>query len=387
MTLSQQSPHHHIYMIAGEASGDILGARLMKKLRDKTGGAVRFSGIGGAEMAEEGLRSLFPMETLSVMGVAEVLPRIPDLLSRMRKTVRDIEEKQPDVVITIDSPDFCFRVLKSVKRRGRIKAPLIHYVAPSVWAWRPERAKKVARFLNHLLALLPFEPPYFEKEGLACTFVGHPVMENRGLKAADGAAFRARHGIAPEKNLVCVLPGSRMSELKRMLPAFRESLVKIRAAVPEIAFTAATLPHLRETVESGFQGLNVTVTAEEKYDAFAAADAALATSGTVALELAAVGTPCVIGYRMNALNAFLAKKMIKTPYVSLPNIILGRSAVPELLLENCTAEKLAVEMLKILTDPAAAKAQKDAFADMRLHFSGPSPSSAAADVVMRYLKD
>lgn len=387
MTSSQQSPHHHIYMIAGEASGDILGARLMKKLRGKTGGAVRFSGIGGTEMTEEGIRSLFPMETLSVMGVAEVLPRIPDLLARIRKTVRDIEEKQPDTIVTIDSPDFCFRVLKSVKRRGRVKAPLIHYVAPSVWAWRPGRAKKVARFLDHLLALLPFEPPYFEKEGLACTFVGHPVMENRGMKAADGAAFRARHGIAPDRKLLCVLPGSRMSELKRMLPVFREALVKIRANLTETQFITATLPHLREAVEAGFQGLDVTVMEKEKYDIFAAADAALATSGTVALELAALGTPAVIGYRMNAVNAYLAKKMIKTPYVSLPNIILGKGIVPELLLENCTAENLAAEMLKLLTDSAAAQAQKDAFAQMRLHFTGASPSSAAADVVMRYLKD
>ncbi len=372
----------HIYMIAGEASGDILGTGIMKQLKEKAAGDLRFSGIGGELMAAEGMSSLFPMETLSVMGVWEVLPRIPDLLARIRQTVRDIEEKQPDILVTIDSPDFCFRVAKAVKKRGKAKMPIVHDVAPSVWAWRPGRAKKVAQFLDHLLALLPFEPPYFEKEGLACTFTGHPVMENEALVKADGARFRAENGIAANESLLCVLPGSRMSELTRMLPVFRQALEKLKADHNGLKLVTVTFPHLQEVIEKAFDGLNVIIKTTGKYDAFAAADAALATSGTVALELAAVGTPAVIGYRMSALNGFLAKLLVKGKYASLPNIILDAPVVPELLLENCTVDNLVREVGTLLDDGAAAEAQRKAFADMRQKFEGLSPSATAADVIL-----
>ncbi|TNE26536.1 MAG: lipid-A-disaccharide synthase, partial [Alphaproteobacteria bacterium] len=360
----------------------ILGAGIMKQLREKAEGDLRFSGIGGELMAAEGLSSLFPMETLSVMGVWEVLPRIPDLLARIKQTVRDIEEKQPDILVTIDSPDFCFRVAKSVKQRGKAKMPIVHDVAPSVWAWRPGRAKKVAQFLDHLLALLPFEPPYFEKEGLACTFTGHPVMENEALIEADGARFRAENGIAANEALLCVLPGSRHSELTRMLPVFRQTLETLKANHKGLRFVTVTFPHLHDVIAKAFDGLNVMITTTDKYDAFAAADAALATSGTVALELAAVGTPSVIGYRMSALNGFLAKLLVKAKYASLPNIILDAPVLPELLLENCTVDNLTREVGKLLTDDAAATTQRKAFTEMRQKFEGLSPSATAADVIL-----
>ena len=372
----------HVYMIAGEASGDILGAGIMKQLKEKAEGDLRFSGIGGELMTAEGLTTLFPMETLSVMGVWEVLPRIPDLLARIRQTVRDIEEKQPDILVTIDSPDFCFRVAKSVKQRGIAKMPIVHDVAPSVWAWRPGRAKKVAQFLDHLLALLPFEPPYFEKEGLDCTFTGHPVMENEALVKADGASFRAENGIAANEKLLCVLPGSRHSELSRMLPVFRQVLEKLKANHKGLRFVTVTFPHLREAIEKAFDGLHVIIKTTDKYNAFAAADAALATSGTVALELAAVGTPSVIGYRMSAVNGFLAKLLVKGKYAALPNIILDAPVLPELLLENCTADNLAREVGRLLSDRNAADVQRRAFAEMRQKFDGLSPSATAADVIL-----
>lgn len=372
----------HVYMIAGEASGDILGAGIMKQLKAKAAGELRFSGIGGELMAAEGLKSLFPMQSLSVMGVWEVLPRIPDLLARIRQTVCDIEEKQPDILVTIDSPDFCFRVAKAVKQRGRAKMPIVHDVAPSVWAWRPGRAKKIAQFLDHLLALLPFEPPYFEKEGLPCTFTGHPVMENADLAKADGARFRAENGIAANEKLLCILPGSRMSELSRMLPVFRQTAEQLKASRKGLRFVTVTFPHLRGEVEKAFEGLNPVIKTTQKYDAFAAADAALATSGTVALELAAAGTPCVIGYRMSVLNGLLAKLLVKTKYAGLPNIILDAPVVPELLLENCTADNLARETGRLLDDSTAADAQRKAFAEMRRQFEGLSPSATAADVIL-----
>lgn len=372
----------HVYMIAGEASGDILGAGIMKQLKAKAGHDLRFSGIGGDLMTTEGLTTLFPMETLSVMGVWEVLPRIPDLLARIKQVVRDIEEKQPDILVTIDSPDFCFRVAKSVKQRGISKMPIVHDVAPSVWAWRPGRAKKIAKFLDHLLALLPFEPPYFEKEGLACTFTGHPVMENEALRKADGARFRAENGIAANEKLLCVLPGSRHSELSRMLPVFRQALEKLKAENQGLRLVTVTFPHLREVIEKAFDGLGAVIKTTQKYDAFAAADAALATSGTVALELAAVGTPSVIGYRMSAVNGFLAKLLVKGKYAGLPNIILDAPVMPELLLENCTPDNLAREVGRLLTDSTAAETQRKAFTEMRRKFDGLSPSATAADVIL-----
>jgi len=372
----------HVYMIAGEASGDILGAGIMKQLQVKAEGDLRFSGIGGELMMAEGMSPLFPMETLSVMGVWEVLPRIPDLLARIKQTVRDIEDKQPDILVTIDSPDFCFRVAKSVKQRGIAKMPIVHDVAPSVWAWRPGRAKKVAQFLDHLLALLPFEPPYFEKEGLACTFTGHPVMENEALVKADGAQFRVENGIAANEKLLCVLPGSRYSELTRMLPVFRQTLEKLQAAHKGLKFVTVTFPHLQHVIEKAFAGLPVLVKTTGKYDAFAAADAALATSGTVALELAAVDTPAVIGYRMSALNGFLAKLLVTGKYASLPNIILDSPVLPEFLLEKCTVDNLAREVGTLLSDRAAADTQRKAFMEMRRKFDGLSPSATAADVIL-----
>jgi len=377
--------HRHIYMIAGEASGDLLGAGLMKALKQQSTDDIEFSGIGGVEMTEQGLQSLFPMETLSVMGVFEVLPRIPDLLKRIRMTIRDIEEKQPDVIVTIDSPDFCFRVVKAIKARGKAKAPRVHYVAPSVWAWRPGRAKKVAQFLDHILALLPFEPPYFEKEGLDCTFIGHPMIEKDDIVHADGQAFRGKHDIPAEQKLLCVLPGSRNSELKRMLPVFQDVLKRLSKTHPDLKVVSVTLPHLKERIQQAFSEYDVMVTDQDKYNAFAASDAAIATSGTVALELGMTRTPSVIGYKMNAINTMLVKLLVKTKYVTLPNIILDRAVMPELLLEACTAEGITAETEKLLTDPAAVQAQKDGFDALYQAFDGLSPSTRGAEVVLSLL--
>lgn len=376
----------HVYMIAGEASGDLLGAGFMAAFKGKTQNAASFSGIGGTYMAEEGLDSLFPMETLSVMGVFEVLPKIPDLLKRIRMTVRDIEEKQPDIVVSIDSPDFCFRVLKAIKKRGKAKMPLVHYVAPSVWAWRPRRAKKIAQFLDHLFALLPFEPPYFEKEGLDCTFIGHPMIERAEIVHADGARFREKYGIAPEQKIFCVLPGSRQSELKRMLPVFQNVVQNIAAQEPDVQVISVTLPHLKEQITTAFSGQNVIVIDQDKYDAFAASHVAAATSGTVALELALTRTPSVIGYRMNAMNSLLVKWLVTGKYASLPNIILDKPLLPELLLERCTDAALTADIMTLLTEKTAHKTQKDGFDALYQKFTGLSPSAQAADVVLNILK-
>ena len=372
-----------IFLIAGEPSGDALGASLMKGLKTRRKG-LRFAGVGGERMAEEGLESLFPMKELSVMGLAEVLPRVPKLLARIRETAREAERLRPSAVVTIDSPDFSFRVAKRLKGQG---IPLVHYVAPSVWAWRPGRAKKIAAFLDHLLTLLPFEPPYFEREGLAATCVGHPVVEG-GADRGDGERFRNEYGVANDDTVLCLLPGSRMGEVKRLLPVFAEAVALIKTRYPDLQVLIPTVNAVEYEVRANVTHWPVTCTVvtstQDKYDAFAASHVALAASGTVSLELAMAGLPTVIAYRVNALSAWLAKRLLKVRWVSLVNILRDGNVVPELLQENCTPERLAASVHVLLSDEVARRLQKDesrkALEDLGL--GGPSPGLRAADAVL-----
>jgi len=373
-----------IFLVAGEPSGDALGARLMSALKEARGDAVRFAGIGGAGMAAEGLDSLFPMSELSLMGLAEVLPHVPRLLRRIDETVSAIRAQRPDAVVTIDSPGFSFRVARRLAGSG---IPLIHYVAPSVWAWRPGRARKIAGFLDHLLALLPFEPPYFRAEGLACTFVGHPVLES-GAGDGDGPAFRRRHGIGDDVPLLCLLPGSRQGEVSRLLPVFAETVALMAKSRPNVEVALPSVEGLAAAVSTATAMWPVRVRVvtgdAEKFDAFAAADVALAASGTVALELAMAKTPAVIAYRMHPLTGWLARRLVRVRYVSLVNLVLDRPVMPELLLGECRADRLAEAVTSLLDDPQARAAQASGAAEALavLGLDGAAPSRRAADVVL-----
>lgn len=378
-----------IFLVAGEASGDLLGASLMRALR-QLNPDVQFHGVGGRRMIAEGLESLFPMEELSVMGLSEVLPRMFHILARIRQTVKEIIKIKPDAVVTIDSPDFCFRVLKKLK--GKTKdIPCIHYVAPSVWAWRPGRAKEVAGFLDHILTLLPFEPPYFEEHGLSATFVGHPVVEreNRG----DGDRFRRKHNLKLDQPILCMLPGSRMSELSRLLDKFSETADKVLRNRHNAVIVIPTLPHLKGYIEQFFVGLGINpivITNEkEKFDAFAASMIALAASGTVSLELAVSDTPHIIAYKLSPVSAWFAKRMIKTPYVDLVNILLKRPVVPELLLEQCEPKPMTKELMRLMGDKEARAAQLMDFrkALLKIGLGDPlMPSQKAAQAVMNVIE-
>lgn len=371
-----------IFLIAGEPSGDQLGGRLMAAIKDRR--RVRFAGIGGPWMEREGLVGLFPMDELSVMGLAEVLPHLPRLLRRIRQTVAEVRALRPSVLVTIDSPGFNFRVARRLKGRG---IPLVHYVAPSVWAWRPGRARKVAAFLDHLLALLPFEPPYFEAQGLPCTFVGHPVVET-GSDRGDGVAFRRRHGIAEGATLICVLPGSRSGEVARLLPVFGDTLALLERSRPGLRAVVPTVEAVAGEVAAAATRWPVPALVvggeNEKFDAFAASDAALAASGTVALELAMAGTPAVIAYRVNRLTAWLARRLIRIRLVNLVNIILEREAVPEFLQEDCRSDRLAAAVEGLLGEQTACRRQaEDSGEALRLlGLGGPPPSGRAAEVVL-----
>lgn len=372
-----------VFLVAGEPSGDALGQRLMAALKKKTQGKIRFAGVGGDKMAAEGLVSLFPMREIAVMGLLEVVPRLFNILARVDETAERAERLNPDAVVTVDSPDFNFRVARRLKGLG---FPLIHYVAPTVWAWRPGRARKIARFLNHLMALLPFEPQYFEREGLACTFVGHPVLES-GAGRGDGRAFRAHHGIAPDATVLCVLPGSRRSETDELLAPLGDAVRRIARAVPGLRIVVPTLALVADKVHSAVAAWPDTVVVEgeeAKFDAFAAANFALAASGTVSLELAMAGTPHAVAYRVNPATAWIARRLIRVRFVNLVNLVLDRAAVPELLQGACTGETLAEAALSLLRDASARAAQQDAFADAlrRLGREEGAPSERAADVVL-----
>ncbi|MBI2239582.1 MAG: lipid-A-disaccharide synthase [Magnetospirillum gryphiswaldense] len=380
-----------IYVIAGEPSGDLLGGRLMESLRRETGDCVQFAGIGGENMQAQGLRSLFPMTELTVMGLTEVLPRIPRILRRVRETLDDIGRLRPDAVVTIDSWGFTGRVQKGCQKRYP-DLPRIHYVAPMVWAWKPKRAAKLAKVLDLLMTLLPFEPPYFEREGLRTVHVGHPVVES-GAGQGNGAAFRARHGIADDVKLLTVLPGSRHSETSKLLPVFGQVLEQLKSCPGQIRVVVPTLPHLADEVRQAARGWPfeplVLTDSSQKYDCFAASTCALAASGTVALELAMAGLPTVIAYRLSALTAFLARNLFgfKIKWATLVNMVLDRPVMPEFLQEECRADRITPVLVRMLTDESERDWRRhDMAAGMvALGLGGESPGKRAAQVVLNYI--
>ena len=374
-----------IFIIAGEPSGDLLGGRLMAALKRHSSGSVEFAGVGGGRMAVEGLNSPFPITELSVMGLAEILPRIFCLRRRVRQTADAIEQYLPDILITIDSPGFCFAVLKRLRRDQATKR--IHYVAPSVWAWRPGRVHKFAREFDHLLTLLPFEPRYFEPEGLDTTFVGHAVIESE-MGAADGAAFRQRFQIEEDIPLLCMLPGSRLGEVERHLEPFRSAMTTLQSRFPSLRVVVPTIPAIEDevshTVRSWENNVLVVEGEKDKFDAMAASNIALAASGTVALELALARVPTVIAYRVNVITSWIVKALIKIPYANLVNVLLNREAVPEFIQGKCTGDNLANALENLLDDIVVYEAQQTAADDaMKLLKAGDVlPSDVAAKTIL-----
>lgn len=373
-----------VFLIAGEPSGDAIGARLMAALRARHGPDIRFAGLGGDAMIAEGLESLFPISEISIMGLLEILPRLSLVLRRIRETVAAIQVSRPDVVVTIDSPAFCFRVWRQL---GNASPPLVHYVAPTVWAWRPERAQKFADAIQHLLVLLPFEPPYFKKVGLPCTFVGHPVLES-GADKGDGAAFRAQHDISDDALVLGVLPGSRRGEVGRLLRPFGDTVRRLAVMHPGLRVIVPTVPTVAGLVRAAVADWPVETLVvpdlSQKYHAMAACDAALAASGTVALELGMAGIPMVIGYRLNTLTGLVIKRLVRVKYVCLINLLLDRAAVPEFLLSDCRAGLITPEVDKLLIDGAARNSQLDASAEAidGLSAGTARPSDRAAQAVL-----
>ncbi len=371
----------NLFLIAGEPSGDRLGAALMSGLAALSPG-VKFDGIGGPLMQAEGLDSLFPMEELSVMGLVEVLPRYFALKRRIAQAAAAVLESGAQALVTIDSPDFCLRVAAIVKA-ARPGFPVIHYVAPSVWAWRPGRAAKMARVVDHVLALLPFEPPYMTAAGMTCDFVGHPVVAEPLATEVETQMMRG-HG-----PLILALPGSRKGEVARLAPVLGQVVARIKAVHPD---ARVALPTVR-----GVAGLVQDLTADwaiapqiiqdaaTKRAAFAAADVAIAASGTVSLELAANDCPMVIAYDMNPVTLWLMRRAALIDTVTLVNLVSETRTVPEFIGPDCRAEKIAPAVLQLLRSGDAAQREAMRLTMQRLGQGGPPPGQRAAQSVLDFL--
>ncbi len=376
----------HVAIVVGEHSGDQLGFKLMQALRQRLGdGNVRFTGVAGEAMEQEGLKSLFPLADVAVMGILPVIRRLPTLLARIRETARAILADPPDVLVIIDSPDFTHRVARRV-RKARPGLPVVDYVSPSVWAWRPSRARAMRAYVDHVLALLPFEPDaHRDLGGPACTYVGHPLIE-RLSELRPGPEDAARR--AAEPPLLLVLPGSRRSEISRLLRPFGEALALLQAR--NIAFEAVlpAVPHLLETIRAETAGWAVRPRIVEgtvaKYAAFRQARAALAASGTVTLELALAGVPMVVAYRVSKLEEQL-KHVINVSSIVLPNLILGENAIPELIQEAANPASLADALAPLLSATPARSMQEIALArldGLMVLPGGDTPSARAARIVV-----
>lgn len=378
-----------IYFIVGEPSGDQIGGHLMRALTRQTGGAIEFAGIGGPAMAEAGLRSLFSIDLFAVMGL-DFLPGLREILKRMTQLENNIVSRQPDCVVMIDAQTLSSRMGKRLKKQG---VPLVQYAAPTVWAWRAGRAAKVARYLDHLLTIFPFEAPYFEPRGLATTFVGHPAAEPDPPSSAAIDAFRESHvGEAGRGDggtpVLCLLPGSRRKELRRQLPLYREVLRQINAqGVTPVCLMplVSTVRGLAEEMTADWPAPLIRLPAEStKYLAFGAADVALAASGTVTVELAIAGTPTVVSYKLPWHESRIGRMVLKTPYVSAVNIIAGAEIMPECVLDRCKPSLIVDELLPLLTNPAlrAEQAARIRTVGDRLAVQGRKPSDIAAEAIL-----
>jgi lipid-A-disaccharide synthase len=385
VTPPRATAERKIFLIATEESGDRLGANLMKVLRQRLGGAVHFEGVGGRAMAREGLMSLFPIEELSIIGLAAVVKELPKILGLIKETAAVVAEVSPDILVIIDSPDFTHRVARRVRAKDPA-IPIVNYVSPTVWAWRPGRARAMRKYVDHVLALLPFEPEAYQRlRGPPCSYVGHPLTEQLSALRPNAQEAARRAGQPP---VLLVLPGSRRSEIRHHMEVFGQSVARLQQEGVAFELVLPTMPHLQEAVVEAVKCWpiqpQVVIGEQEKRAAFRIAHAALAKSGTVTLELALAGVPMVTAYRTGSVEAWILRRAIKVNSVILANLVIGENVVPEFLQEDCTPEKLARALREVLGDSELRRKQVEAFAkvDQIMSTGNQPPSVRAADIVL-----
>ncbi|MFZ0355097.1 MAG: lipid-A-disaccharide synthase [Pseudolabrys sp.] len=378
----------HIFLVAGEESGDRLGAALIAALRQRTQGQVRVSGVGGAHMIAEGVPSLFPLGDLAIMGFTEIPARLPKIFRRIRETADAIVSAKPDMLVIVDSPEFTHRVARRVRARAP-EIPIVDYVCPSVWAWRSSRARAMRAYVDHVLALLPFEPKVMaDLGGPPCSYVGHPLAERIDELRPKDLDKRLRLTDPP---LLVVLPGSRTGEVRRMAPVFGAALARVAEQFGAIEAVVPAVPRLADTVRAEIASwavpARVITDADEKIEAFRTARAALTKSGTSTLELAISGVPMVAAYRVPLIEELAARLLVNVPSVILANLVLGENVVPEFLQRDCTPDRLAKALVPLLADTPERRQQIEAFArlDAIMDAGKGSPSDRAAAVVLDLL--
>lgn len=379
-----------IFLVAGEHSGDALGGKLMAALSARCKGRIHYLGVGGELMEEAGLASQFPLSDVAVMGPLSILPRLPRIMSRVYRTVDAAVAAEPDAVVIIDAPEFTHPIAKRIRKRAP-SIPIIDYVSPSVWAWRPGRARKMRPYVDHVMGLLPFEPAAHQRlGGPPCSYVGHPLIERLDwLRELDPTPLVEKLKLDPGRLTLVVLPGSRVSEVTRLMQPFGEAiaLLQQRHIRPQVLIPA--VPHVRPLIEKHMQSWAVQAHLvegeEDKFRAFRLAHAALAASGTVTLELALAGTPMVVAYKVDAIAARL-RFLLNVPSVVLANLVLEENAFPELLQEDCTPDKLADAVEKLLRETPERRSQVAALSRIaqKMVIDGSSPSDAAAEIVLDY---
>lgn len=374
-----------VFLVAGEESGDRLGAALMQALKRRTGDRIAFAGVGGRAMAAEGLASPFPIDELSLIGIVAIPARLPKILRRIRETTEQVIAGRPDVLVIIDSPDFTHRVARRV-RAALPDLPIVDYVSPSVWAWRPGRARTMRAYVDHVAALLPFEPAEHARlGGPPCTYVGHPLIEQiADLRPNDDEARRR----ADKPPVVLLLPGSRAGEIRRLLPTFAQALELAADRTGPIEVVLPTVPHLLDSIREATATWRVqpriVTDIADKRAAFRIARAALAKSGTVTLELALAGVPAVTAYKVSALEAWIVRRWVRVPSYILANLVLGENVLPELMQEDSTPERLSDALVPLLGDTPERQRQVDAFRrlDAIMQIGAMAPADRAAEIVL-----
>ncbi len=369
-------------IIAGEPSGDFIAAQLMKSLKKKDP-TIIFEGIGGQHMQAEGLQSIYPLQELSIMGFFEDFGKYYGVYKKLKELKEMLVKNKPDLLITVDFPGFNFRLGKMIKGQG---VRHIHYVAPTVWAWKAWRAKMVAKFLDHLFCIFPFEPPYFEKENLPTTYVGHPIME-MGFDKGDAKAFFKKHKVNEKATVLTLLPGSRQRELDTLIPIYKKTIHVLSSKISKLHIVIPTLDCYRKYLEEQDWASPVSIITDlqDRKDAYAASKVALAASGTIALELAAASLPMVITYKISKITEWIARPFLKVKYACMVNILMNKSIVPELLQEKCNPEDLSKSILTILNDPKENKKQKEALKKVRTMLTPENKTSSdlAAEAVLK----
>ena len=377
---------HKIFIIAGEASGDYIGSKLIVALRSKIPESS-FHGVGGEKMNQAGVTSIFPIEDLSVMGLIEVLPKIPEIMHRMNQVLNSIDIIKPDVIITIDSPAFNFRLVKKIRNKLKLKTPIIHYVAPTVWAYKPERAQLISKLFNHILLILPFEKKYFDAVNLPATFVGHPIIEDN-IPSINFDAIRKKYNLRNEK-IITLFPGSRIFEIKQHLPVLTKFMRALSNKYGSIKYCIPTLPGLKNIIEDALSDdLIITDDIQEKDYFLSISDLAICKSGTVSLEAMKKNIPSVVGYKVNKITAWWVRQKLMIKYVTLCNILLDEEVIPELLQENFTVENLTQAAVKLLENRDCREKQKDRYKKALKKLQpkiNELPSIIAAEVICSYI--